>query len=165
MIILDHTAAQLHRAKVHESQSRHRSLRRQETEADLLEAWFPFCFFHANMSAFFFHAHSFRIGPRRIFIKNLPFEDIERLKRDFGTKGMVDDVQVTSLQWLLLRNTLKVSLTQKSTKFACEVWRRGDEIQGYVRYQTVEAAASAVSSWHNSWYCEFKLSVEFARRG
>ena len=117
------------------------------------------------MSAFFFHAHSFRIGPRRIFIKNLPFEDIERLKRDFGTKGMVDDVQVTSLQWLLLRNTLKVSLTQKSTKFACDVWRRGDEIQGYVRYQTVEAAASAVSSWHNSWYCEFKLSVEFARRG
>ena len=53
----------------------------------------------------------------------------------------------------------------KMTKFACEVWRRGDEIQGYVRYQTVEAAASAVSSWHNSWYCEFKLSVEFARRG
>ena len=65
------------------------------------------------MSAFFFHSHSFRIGPRRIFIKNLPFEDIERLKRDFGTKEMVDDVQVTSLQWLLLRNTLKVSLTQK----------------------------------------------------
>ncbi|CAE7876432.1 PGK1 [Symbiodinium microadriaticum] len=68
---------------------------------------------HANMSAFLFYVHSFRIGPRRIFVKNLPFEDVERLKRNFGTKGMVDDVQVTSLQWLLLRNTLKVSLTQK----------------------------------------------------
>ena len=53
----------------------------------------------------------------------------------------------------------------KNPSVSSQVWEQGDEYVGFVRYQSVAAAAAAVMDWHNSFYIGNRLSVEFARRG